>query len=364
MITYPARRTLAAVACGALLALTLACDSGNPTTTPVAPATVAPTATSAPATDTAVPATDTAVPATDTAVPPTDTVAAPIDTAVPPSDTPLPAPATVTPRPPTRVPPTRTPAPAPPTPTSEATAPAATETSAPGEETPAPTSEATGTPVSGPPPVVDRTKVPGDMSQVIKVPPGKHQIALTFDAGAGTGYVTEILDALRKHNTHITFFITGKWAEENPDELRAIVAAGHEIANHSYSHPSFPKLTDDQMITELQKCETIIQHEAGVSTKPYWRPPYGDETGHVLKVAAAQGYRSIFWTWDSLDSVGKPKTKDFILKRVTESSIELDGAIILQHIAAEASAQALPEELDRLYAKGLRVVTISELLQP
>jgi peptidoglycan/xylan/chitin deacetylase (PgdA/CDA1 family) len=118
------------------------------------------------------------------------------------------------------------------------------------------------------------------------------------------------------------------------------------------------------MITELQKCETIIQREAGISTKPYWRPPFGDETGHVLKVAEAQGYRSIFWTWDSLDSVGKPKTKDFILKRVTESTIQLDGAIILQHIAAEASAQALPEELDRLYAKGLRVVTISELLQP
>jgi peptidoglycan/xylan/chitin deacetylase (PgdA/CDA1 family) len=364
VIIYPARRALAAVACGALLALTLACDSSNSTATPVAPATVAPTETTAPATDTAVPATDTVVPATDTAVPPSDTVAAPTDTAVPPSDTPLPAPATVTPRPPTRVPPTRTPAPVAPTATTEATAPAATETSAPADETPAPTSEATDTPVSGTPPVVDRTKVPGDMSQVIKVPPGKHQIALTFDAGAGTGYVTEILDALRKHNTHITFFITGQWAEQNPDELRAIVAAGHEVANHSYSHPSFPKLSDDQMITELQKCETIIQGEAGISTKPYWRPPFGDETGHVLKVAEAQGYRSIFWTWDSLDSVGKPKTKDFILKRVTESTIQLDGAIILQHIAAEASAQALPEELDRLYAKGLRVVTISELLQP
>jgi peptidoglycan/xylan/chitin deacetylase (PgdA/CDA1 family) len=261
------------------------------------------------------------------------------------------------------VPPTRTPAPVAPTATTAATAPAATETSAPADETPAPTGGATETPAA-PPPVVDRTKVPGDMSQVIKVPPGKHQIALTFDAGAGTGYVTEILDALRKHNTHITFFITGQWAEQNPDELRAIVAAGHEVANHSYSHPSFPKLSDDQMITELQKCETIIQREAGISTKPYWRPPFGDETGHVLKVAEAQGYRSIFWTWDSLDSVGKPKTKDFILKRVTESTIQLDGAIILQHIAAEASAQALPEELDRLYAKGLRVVTISELLQP
>ena len=78
------------------------------------------------------------------------------------------------------------------------------------------------------------------MSQVERVPAGKHRIALTFDAGSTRGRTPEILADLAKYHAHITFFITGQWAEQNPDQLRAIVAAGHEVANHSYSHPSFP----------------------------------------------------------------------------------------------------------------------------
>jgi peptidoglycan/xylan/chitin deacetylase (PgdA/CDA1 family) len=176
--------------------------------------------------------------------------------------------------------------------------------------------------------------------------------------------VPQILTALARHNLHITFFITGQWAEQNPDQLRAIVAAGDEVGNHSYDHPSFLKLTDAQITNELTRTESIIMAEAGVSTKPYWRPPFGDETGHILNVAAGLGYRSLFWTWDSLDSVGKPKSTDFLITRVTEAPIELDGAIILMHVGNETSAEALPTILDRLAAKGLRVGTITDLLSP
>ena len=84
----------------------------------------------------------------------------------------------------------------------------------------------------------------------------------------------------------------------------------------------------------------------------------------MLNVARDQGYRSIYWTWDSLDSIGKPKSKDFIVQRVTGASVPLDGAIILQHVAAETSVAALPEILTNLYGRGLRVVTITELLAP
>jgi peptidoglycan/xylan/chitin deacetylase (PgdA/CDA1 family) len=83
-------------------------------------------------------------------------------------------------------------------------------------------------------------------------------------------------------------------------------------------------------------------------------------------VAAAQGYRSIYWTLDSLDSVGQPKTPDFIYNRVTNppTGINLDGAIVLQHFGSQASAEALPRELDRLKELGYQVVTISQLLSP
>lgn len=199
----------------------------------------------------------------------------------------------------------------------------------------------------------------------MRVAPGKHQIALTFDAGASGETIPTILNTLRQRNIHITMFITGKFAEQYPDGIRQMVADGHEIANHTYSHLDSTTLSDDQLAGELARTESIIQGLTGVSTKPFWRPPYGSRNNHVLNVAVSQGYRSIFWTLDSLDSVGQPKTPDFIFNRVTNTpGVNLDGAIVLQHFGSEASAEALPMELDRLQQMGLQVVTISQLLTP
>jgi peptidoglycan/xylan/chitin deacetylase (PgdA/CDA1 family) len=199
----------------------------------------------------------------------------------------------------------------------------------------------------------------------VRAAPGKHRIALTFDAGATSDTIPTILNALRQRNIHITMFITGKFAEQYPDGIRQMVADGHEIANHTYSHLDSLTISDDQLAEELAHTESIIQGLTGVSTKPYWRPPYGSRNNHVLNVAVSQGYRSIYWTLDSLDSVGQPKTPDFIFNRVTNTpGVTLDGAIILQHFGSEASAEALPRELDRLQELGLQVVTISQLLTP
>ena len=199
----------------------------------------------------------------------------------------------------------------------------------------------------------------------MRVAPGNKRIALTFDAGASGETWPRILAALREHNVHITMFITGKFAEQYPDAIKQAVADGHEIANHTYSHPDMRKLSDEEMVAELSQTESIIGGLAGITTKPYWRPPFGAYNTHVLNVAVAQGYRSIYWTLDSLDSVGNPKTPDFIFNRVTNTpGVNLDGAIVLQHFGSEASAEALPRELTRLEEMGLKVVTISQLLSP
>jgi peptidoglycan-N-acetylmuramic acid deacetylase len=201
--------------------------------------------------------------------------------------------------------------------------------------------------------------------EVVRVPPGNKRIALTFDAGASGETWPRIMATLRQHNVHITMFITGKFAEQYPDAIKQAVADGDEIANHTYSHLDSRKLTDEQLISELARTEAIIQNLGGVTTKPLWRPPFGARNNHVLNVAVAQGYRSIFWTLDSLDSVGQPKTPDFIFNRVTNTpGVNLDGAIVLQHFGSEASAEALPRELDHFQAIGLQVVTVSELLSP
>ena len=188
---------------------------------------------------------------------------------------------------------------------------------------------------------------------------------MTFDAGASGEPMPQILATLREHNIRITMFITGKFAEQYPDGIKQAALDGHEIANHTYSHLDSRELSDEKLIEEFARTEQIIQDLTGKTTKPFWRPPFGARNNHVLNLAVSQGYRSIYWTLDSLDSVGQPKTPDFIFDRVTNTpGVELDGAIILQHFGSEASAEALPRILDRLEEMGLKVVTISELLSP
>lgn len=195
---------------------------------------------------------------------------------------------------------------------------------------------------------------------------GNHRIALTLDAGGVEDTLPQLLGALRAHGVRVTIFITGKFAEKYPESVRQAAADGHEIANHTYSHRDSRELTDEQLIEELARTDEILQVLTGRTSKPFWRPPYGARNNHVLNVAAAQGYRSIYWTLDSLDSVGQPKTPDFIFNRVTNppGGVELDGAVVLQHVGFQATAEAMPRILDRLREMGLRVVTVSELLSP
>jgi peptidoglycan/xylan/chitin deacetylase (PgdA/CDA1 family) len=296
---------------------------------------------------------------------------APTDTPVPPAVAPTEPPTVAPTEPPTAVPtepPTLAPT-EPPTEPPTATVPAATATEPP---TTPPTAAATVGPPSPtavatvPPPAgADPNRVAGDLSEVSRGLRGKHQVALTFDAGAGRGQPEEILRVLKAHNVHITFFLTGKWVEENPDAARAIAADGHEIANHSYSHPSFFKLTDAERWAEMDKAEALIRDTTGQTAQPYFRAPYGDTNATVDASIRAHGYRDFLWTLDSLDSVGQPKTANFIYNRICNTSwLDMDGAIFLQHIAAAPSVEALPHILDTLQERGWHVVTLTELLTP
>jgi peptidoglycan/xylan/chitin deacetylase (PgdA/CDA1 family) len=189
-------------------------------------------------------------------------------------------------------------------------------------------------------------------------------VALTLDAGAGSAPVPSILATLRERNIHLTFFLTGRWIEQNPELARQIVADGHEIANHSLSHADFTTLSKEQMIAELAATERLMLETTGTSTRPFFRPPYGAYNNDVLLTVIEQGYLPIYWTIDSLDSVGEPKTPAFLLERVTStlSPEELRGAIILAHCGSDATAEALPAILDRFDALGLHVTTLSDML--
>ncbi|MCS6841761.1 MAG: polysaccharide deacetylase family protein [Roseiflexus sp.] len=191
-------------------------------------------------------------------------------------------------------------------------------------------------------------------------------IALTFDAGAGAAPTPRILEALRKRGITITFFLTGRWMRANPDLVRRMVADGHELANHTTNHPDLTTLDDDAIRRELNETEEILQEIApGATTRPFFRPPYGAYNERVLRVALSEGYLPVYWTLDSLDSVGEPKTPEFLVERVTRklSPEDLRGAIILAHCGSEATADALPTILDRFAAMGFEVRRLSDVLR-
>ena len=115
-------------------------------------------------------------------------------------------------------------------------------------------------------------------------------VALTFDFGSDAGNLSRILQILADKGVKSTFFATGEAATNNPAAVRSVVTQGHEIGNHSYSHPYFTKLTSAQMADELARASTAIRNATGQAPKPYFRPPYGDYNAAVLQAVGNAGY--------------------------------------------------------------------------
>jgi peptidoglycan/xylan/chitin deacetylase (PgdA/CDA1 family) len=190
--------------------------------------------------------------------------------------------------------------------------------------------------------------------------PAKKQIIFTFDAGAGTNSLQKILEVTKKHNLNVTFFSTGKFAQKYPELIEQISAQGHEIFNHTYSHPYLTQITDEQIKEELVRAEEIISGLTGQTTKPYFRPPYGDRNTHVLQVAQEEGYQSVYWTLDALDWMAdrtEEQTKERIYANLK------NGAIILMHIGDNITGNILDEVFTKIKNDGYKIVSLSEGLK-
>ncbi len=125
--------------------------------------------------------------------------------------------------------------------------------------------------------------------------PEQPKVALTFDIEIDAASLYGILDILGARGIKGTFFVTGHWVQAFPDAARAIVEQGHEIANHSLSHPSFSHIGLDGAAAELERTERIIQDTTGITARPYFRFPYGDSTTNTTAIVAQQGYIAYHW---------------------------------------------------------------------
>lgn len=185
------------------------------------------------------------------------------------------------------------------------------------------------------------------------------KIALSFDAAWGNEDTAKILEILKKHDVKVTFFMTGGWVENYPDDVKAILAEGHDLGNHSENHKYMTKLSDGEKTEELMKVHNKVKELTGYDMFLF-RPPYGDYDNGVVKTAKECGYYTIQWDVDSLD--WKDYGVDSIIKTVTQHKHLGNGSIILCHNGAKYTAEALDKMITTLKEAGYELVPISELI--
>jgi peptidoglycan-N-acetylglucosamine deacetylase len=183
-------------------------------------------------------------------------------------------------------------------------------------------------------------------------------IALTFDDGPSATLTPKLLDLLAAHRMKATFFVVGQNAADHPDILRRAVREGHEIANHSWSHPNLGKMSDEAVRREVQKTDDAIFAAIG-KRSTLLRPPYGSITARQKRwLHDDLGFRIIIWDVDPLD--WRRPGPSVVCSRILKET--RPGSIVLAHDIHPPTLEAMPATFDQLGRKGFKSVTVSELL--
>lgn len=189
----------------------------------------------------------------------------------------------------------------------------------------------------------------------VEIPEKK--IAISFDAAWGDEYTQDILDTLDKYNVKSTFFLVGFWIDKYPEQVKEIHKRGHEIQNHSSSHPNMTETSIQDMEKEINVVGDKIEDLIGI--KPtLFRPPFGAYNDQVIQTLRSNGYYTIQWDVDSLDwkELGVQPVVDKVTRNVR------NGSIVLFHNNAKYIKDYLPLVIQRLQADGYEIVPISDLI--
>ncbi len=187
----------------------------------------------------------------------------------------------------------------------------------------------------------------------------KKQIALTFDGAWGNEDTATLLDILERQNVTATFFFTGGWVQNFPEDVKTILSKGHEVGNHSENHKQMSKLSLEECKKELQIVHDKVKELTGLEMTVF-RPPFGDYNDTVIKAAGELGYHVIQWDVDSLD--WKDYGVDSIIHTVTNHKHLGNGSIILMHNGAKYTKDALERLIINLKEQGYEFVKVSELI--
>lgn len=227
----------------------------------------------------------------------------------------------------------------------------------------------TGTPTTAPPTTrPPSAPFPPSLAgkDIERIPTTRKVVALTFDAGSNADGLPAILATLRSAGVRATFYLTGDFVRRYPSAVASIVAAGHRVGNHSYTHPYFTDLTDAQIRDQLSRTESAIR-AAGADPRPLFRFPYGDRDARTIRTVNAAGYVPVRWTVDTLGWQGlKTMSAGAVVSRALGAL--QPGEIVLMHVGSHPDdhstldADALPAVISGMKARGYGFVTLDALL--
>lgn len=199
------------------------------------------------------------------------------------------------------------------------------------------------------------------------MPTSSKVIALTFDGGASNDGTARILEILAETGTPATFFLTGDFVREYPDDSRRI-AAGYPLGNHTQDHPDLTTLSDAEVRTQIRTAQASIKEATGVDPRPYFRFPFGEVDARTIRLVNDECYVPFRWTVDTLGWQGTSggMSADKVTQRVLDAASP--GGIVLMHLGNNPTdttaldADALPEIISGLRARGYAFVTLEHVL--
>lgn len=186
----------------------------------------------------------------------------------------------------------------------------------------------------------------------------KNIVAFACNVDWGNEYIKPMLEVFSKNKIKITFFVTGNWAEKNPELLKSIVNEEHEIGNHGYQHMDYDKLSYEKNKEEILKAHNVINNLSGIQPK-YFAPPSGAYNDNTIKAAKDLNYNIIMWSIDTIDW-REDSNKEKITSRVINNIH--DSAIILMH-PTEETIKALPNIIDYIVEKGYKIGKIGDIIE-
>lgn len=197
----------------------------------------------------------------------------------------------------------------------------------------------------------------GKLLPIYHVQTQEKKISLTINCAWNADDIDHILDTLSKYKIKVTFFVVGDWVDKYPEALKKMSDAGHEIANHSDTHPHVNQMSLEKNKEQIKKCADKIEKIIGKRSNLY-RGPYGEYNDTVIKAAQQENHTTIQWSLDTLDY--KDLTQDEMWNRLKDKLT--NGSIILMHNGTKHTAEALDKLIYQIQQKGYEIVPVSELI--